>query len=268
MQTRSKPQEQQIKSNNRYSALSEVDSDNDSVLSYEAVKFIKKTTPKNKVAEKINWVKQGKQMVGEQRTFPPPATGDLTSVYINQLNRTSFANIRSILKASNVFMKNIKSMNWCGKKTLELITFKSYEVELKEQLQLINWRPVENFDLTVPADKNAGEDAKEYTFTQAARHFARSIYERTNIKPDEQVEAYLVDYVRKKGPRFQAAVQDFITGIERNPETFFPHLIALEKTDMDVDCDIENTDDPKQVDKPLNTNDQQLDPTEEGADQQ
>jgi hypothetical protein len=202
----------------------EVESDADSVLSANTIQRIVETVPRHRVDATLNLIKQAKCLVKPTRNLPPQASGVLCRVYVNKLFRTSYNHLRNMLKAANIFMKNIKDLNWCGKSTLEIIAFKTYESELKNQLELINWKVVENFDLTIPADPKAEEDAKEYTFTQAARHFARTIYKRQHLEHDAAVLDFQQAYVESKGPRFQSAVRGFIIGIAENPRQFFPYL--------------------------------------------
>ena len=215
-----------IVNNNSYDALSEleVESDNDSVLSLNTIQQVKKQVPKFKVNETLSKLKQARLMVKPVNVLPPKSTGPLVSVYVNGLYKTDYSKIRQHMKTANVFMKNIKDLNWCGRSTLEIITYKTYETTLKQQLSIINWKPVENFDLTKPADKNANEDAKEYTLTQAARHFARSIYNRKHQEHDPEVLSFLVDYVKSKGQRFESAVDGFMKAIALDPSKFFPYL--------------------------------------------
>ena len=215
-----------IVNNNSYDALSEleVESDNDSVLSLNTIQQVKKQVPKFKVNETLSKLKQARLMVKPVNVLPPKSTGPLVSVYVNGLYKTDYSKIRQHMKTANVFMKNIKDLNWCCRSTLEIITYQTYETTLKQQLSIINWKPVENFDLTKPADKNANEDAKEYTLTQAARHFARSIYNRKHQEHDPEVLSFLVDYVKSKGQRFESAVDGFMKAIALDPSKFFPYL--------------------------------------------
>ena len=219
----------QDNSTNGFAMLNEVydDYDSDVTLPPELVLSIRQSTPRHQVDQRLKRLKEAARLAMPAKQLQPVATGELTSIYVNRLYRTNLGNLRNLMKTAGVFMKNIKEVTWCGKTTLEVMTFKSYAAHLKHTFSLIGWNVVDNFDLTTPAPTNTNSDAQEITMTQAARHFARISYKRSQLDKDEDIMNYINKIIDAKGDRFKAKVKAILGDIERDPVMFFPFLNTI-----------------------------------------
>ena len=221
------------RSNNVYEVLNE-SNESDDDLPIELIQEIKRTTPREQVSQRISSLKEARKMVRPSVPRQSQASGELCHVYVNKLYRKSYGQMRNVMKAANIFMKNIKDLNWCGKSTLEILTFKSYESQLKGSLNMMGWCVIEQFDLTTPADPQATEESKEITFSQAARHFARTIYKRQVIDIEPTVVEFQLKYVESKGQRFKKAVENFMALIQEKPEAYFPFMNTGQDNNVEI----------------------------------